>query len=608
MKTLKNILFSICYLCIISGCQALEMSLDMGTHTSTGHRPVCAVLNCAEHLTRTSDGLTEHHGTISSLSIFRATQESSSPGNGNGSKSESETRTLVGTLTLAQPKLTRVSNGVAVQGVLEAERATIKMEIFKEVDCSAQYSCEVRITDGLGNEFVRTNSLHQRPKQQEKNANDDVMASALILQQFALLQQQMSFMDASLDGKLAALEGKFADLPNKFGHLESRLESLQTRLEDKILTLHDKIETRVVDKLRQLETKLPEGCSDEKGVTQTLEAIKENFTELKREIAIDNQNALKLSALAVSNSTSEIVTSVKGYMNEVLTYEQRNQRRFIELSESKDIITNSTEELGHRLQSTLQALSSSFDELKIGVDNSNEETLFAVRNLVFDTNATIQNSLKATVVDAVSPKVCIKGMLPSLIGAYSDYVVIRPRQNSELDVPYLCDPITEGGGWIVIQRRVSGALDFYRNWEEYKNGFGSLAEEFWLGNDNIHTLTNSGQYELRVDLKYNGQSAYAHYNSFSLGSESTDYILSVGAYDGTAGDSMAYHNGKQFSTHDRGGAARHAALYHGAWWYGPGYNCNLNAKWNAEGNTAARWYHFSRNTAVTFSEMKIRKL
>ena len=38
----------------------------------------------------------------------------------------------------------------------------------------------------------------------------------------------------------------------------------------------------------------------------------------------------------------------------------------------------------------------------------------------------------------------------------------------------------------VIQRRVDGSTDFYRNWNEYENGFGDLATNFYIGTTTIY--------------------------------------------------------------------------------------------------------------------------
>ena len=103
----------------------------------------------------------------------------------------------------------------------------------------------------------------------------------------------------------------------------------------------------------------------------------------------------------------------------------------------------------------------------------------------------------------------------------------------------LCDMITDGGGWTVFQRRLDGSVDFYRDWSSYKEGFGDLNGEFWLGNDNLHRLTAAGDVTLRVDLEdFEGNIRYAEYTTFKVADEADKYRLLIGGYSGTAGDSM----------------------------------------------------------------------
>nr|KAF6314490.1 ficolin 2 [Myotis myotis] len=148
----------------------------------------------------------------------------------------------------------------------------------------------------------------------------------------------------------------------------------------------------------------------------------------------------------------------------------------------------------------------------------------------------------------------------------------------------LCDMDTDGGGWTVIQRRVDGSVDFYRDWAAYKRGFGSQLGEFWLGNDHIHALTAQGTYELRVDLvDFQGTRHFAKYQLFRLGSEAEKYQLILGAFaGGNAGDSLTQHNSTQFSTKDQDNdksPANCAETYQGAWWYINSQLSNLNGRY-----------------------------
>ena len=115
---------------------------------------------------------------------------------------------------------------------------------------------------------------------------------------------------------------------------------------------------------------------------------------------------------------------------------------------------------------------------------------------------------------------------------------INPDGGKPIQV--LCDMSTDSGGWTVFQRRLDGSVDFYRGWVSYKNGFGNLNGEFWLGNDNVHRLTDSDDVMLRVDLEdFEGNIAYAEYTTFKVADEADKYRLLIGGYNGTAGDSMA---------------------------------------------------------------------
>ena len=56
-------------------------------------------------------------------------------------------------------------------------------------------------------------------------------------------------------------------------------------------------------------------------------------------------------------------------------------------------------------------------------------------------------------------------------------------------------------GWNVIARRQwQDGIDFDREWNDYKSGFGNLNTGFWIGNDQVSKWTKERDYSLRVDL------------------------------------------------------------------------------------------------------------
>ncbi|KAH8258168.1 hypothetical protein KR038_007206, partial [Drosophila bunnanda] len=110
-----------------------------------------------------------------------------------------------------------------------------------------------------------------------------------------------------------------------------------------------------------------------------------------------------------------------------------------------------------------------------------------------------------------------------------------------------------GQGWLVIQRRRDGLVNFYRDWSDYKEGFGNLNGDFFIGLEKLHVLTQFQPLELYVHMEQQaGEAKFAKYEEFSIGNESENYHLKfLGSYTGTAGDSLRYHKGQPFSTFDR---------------------------------------------------------
>ncbi|XP_046714990.1 tenascin isoform X3 [Silurus meridionalis] len=193
----------------------------------------------------------------------------------------------------------------------------------------------------------------------------------------------------------------------------------------------------------------------------------------------------------------------------------------------------------------------------------------------------------------------------------SGLVEIFPGGKDGGSVKVYCDMETDKGGWTVFQRRKDGKTKFFRSWHEYRKGFGDLEGEFWLGNDALHNLTAMTPMNMRVDLRTQNESVYAHYASFAVDTARKHYIVHVSGYSGTAGDSMQYHDKRPFSTFDRDPQpliTRCAMSYKGGWWYRNCHEANLNGLYDTHTNhqgviwTAWKGTKFS----IPFTEMKIR--
>uniref|UniRef100_A0A182YF72 Fibrinogen C-terminal domain-containing protein n=1 Tax=Anopheles stephensi TaxID=30069 RepID=A0A182YF72_ANOST len=155
-----------------------------------------------------------------------------------------------------------------------------------------------------------------------------------------------------------------------------------------------------------------------------------------------------------------------------------------------------------------------------------------------------------------------------------------------------------GSNWTVFQRRFDGTVDFNRNWTEYRNGFGNLHREHWLGLEKLRKLLDTERHELLIVMKdFEGVTAFAKYDNFKIGTESEMYALkSLGTYSGIAGDSFSTQLNHKFATADQDTAGKCADTFQSGTWFSSCYQSNLNGVYLKGGkqtaNKGLHWYFF----------------
>ncbi|XP_059141852.1 ficolin-1-A-like [Physella acuta] len=176
----------------------------------------------------------------------------------------------------------------------------------------------------------------------------------------------------------------------------------------------------------------------------------------------------------------------------------------------------------------------------------------------------------------------------------------------------LCDTRTDGGGWIIMLRRIKGDVDFNRTWLDYKLGFGSWEGDYWHGLEKIHSLTKNGTWELRIDMRYQGKDYYANYGQFVLFNEQLDYAFYVAAFTGNVLDELEMHTNIRFSTKDYSLLGyKCAQTLGGGWWFqgcGRVYVFLTGLFETDEDSKGIHWDNLtSQLDYLDMAEMKIRK-
>ncbi|KAI8747839.1 BgiBFREP21.3 [Biomphalaria glabrata] len=338
---------------------------------------------------------------------------------------------------------------------------------------------------------------------------------------------------------------------------------------------------------------------------QKIENIKEdvkinqkNIENVKEDVKINQQKIenikedVKINQKNIENIKEDVKINQKNIEN-VKEDVKINQPKFEnvkkELKINQDNIENIREEVKIN-QQNLTRLKETIDLLQYNLSNYEGKTNYT--------------SLLQEIQNTLIPQLC-RGII---------YKKERVEVTLASGLKVMCDTKTDGGGWIIFQRRINGKVDFYRGWKEYRDGFGDYnIGEFYLGNENIFSLTSTGQYDLRIDLEFNNKKYFAQYENFKVLSETEKYKLKIGKYSGNARDSLSYHNNMFFTTFDRDNDVDSgyncAEERSGAWWYKVCHHSNLNGLWGSTSiYKGMNWYELTGWTSsVSFSEMKIRE-
>ena len=182
-----------------------------------------------------------------------------------------------------------------------------------------------------------------------------------------------------------------------------------------------------------------------------------------------------------------------------------------------------------------------------------------------------------------------------------------------------CDMTTEGGGWIVMQKRLDGSVDFYRNWDNYANGFGNVYGEYWLGNEFVHQYTNAHPTEMIGEATdFDGVRVATKLKNFKVSDSSSKYTLQYTTCIVLSGDGKLCTEdwqrarNRKFGTFDmdNDNVDYNCVVRHGgAWWLDGCFRVNFNGIYSSVPTvekmaSGIHWYNF-QGWYVSLKETKM---
>lgn len=138
------------------------------------------------------------------------------------------------------------------------------------------------------------------------------------------------------------------------------------------------------------------------------------------------------------------------------------------------------------------------------------------------------------------------------------------------------------GGWTVIFNKGNQNTTFDKLWNEFRDGFGEIDGDYWLGLNHMSLLTQRTKMELRVEMTNSVEDRDVYeYEYFLVGSEADKFRLRISQLDlsSPTTDQFKGHNSMYFTTKDKDNdndfTLNCATYFGGGWWFNNCYTICL---------------------------------
>ena len=275
----------------------LEFTFDRNKQTFPGSSFPCGVLLCQQNNHSSSDD------NLHNITIMTLLKTSPSMVNTSGNNKSRQRKTLA-TVSADQPELEHVFDRMKVHGLLKDGWASLRVELFKQSDCQAKFTCQVGGVDFQGKEIVTSSRLLQPHDQSDIKPRDMGMAPVFIAQMLSLIQG-LDAKYTSMEKGMERLEDKLNYVDDKLCKLDSELSAIDSKaIQDKVLnSMNDKIQEyfsevmhvseRTDDTLERTVTFLKSlDLENYRGLFQNAERDLRNFVTQNNELTEKIENSL----------------------------------------------------------------------------------------------------------------------------------------------------------------------------------------------------------------------------------------------------------------------------------------------------------------------------